>query len=155
RQTNWRLWNRQFLWLSWHVCGGKRRALQHCLDNFFPVIQMRVQRRRENVHPLRRLGEKFKRLSERNLINPQMNDVNALVNSALYFAFDLWRSIRIPGKDQDHNTTGLDRIDNRFAPISARNNITRRYPADHRVCFEPCHNRLSNGFVLYRVTYED
>jgi hypothetical protein len=53
------------------------------------------------------------------------------VNGALYLAFDLGRDIRVLRKDQDHDATGFDRIDNRFAPIGPGHNITRRYPATH------------------------
>src|SRR5262245_25693267 len=135
--------------------GGKRGPLQHGLERFRQIIQMAFQRGRKCIHPLRGRDEIFQRPCGRDVINPKWNDVNALVNSPLYFAFDLWRSMRAPRKDQDHNTTGFDCIDNRFAPIGARNDITRRYPAGHRVCFETGHDRLGDSFVFYRVTYED
>ena len=152
---NWRRWDRLSLRLSWHVCPGKRGPLQHGLDCFRQVVQMPFQGRREGVHPLRSRDEIFQRLCWRDVINSKWNDVNALVNSALYFALDLWRSVRVPRKDQDHNATGFDRIDNRFAPVGTRNNITRRDPARHRVCFKPCHDRFGNSFILYRMTYEN
>src|SRR5215831_19432986 len=119
RRTNWRLWDRWFLRLSWHVCCGKRGTLQYRVDCFREIVQMALERWRKRVHPLRRRDEIFQRLCRRDVINPKWNDVNALVNSALYFAFDLRRGVRVPGKDQDHNATGFDRIDNRFAPIGA------------------------------------
>src|SRR6266576_3780896 len=127
-RVNWRRWDRLSLRLSWHVCAGKRGPLQHGLDCFRQVVQMPFQGRREGVHPLRSRDEILQRLCGRDVINPKWNDVNALVNSALYFALDLWRSVRVPRKDQDHNATGFDRIDNRFAPVGTRNNITRRDP---------------------------
>jgi len=33
------------------------------------------------------------------------------ITKSVYFALDLWRSVRVPRKDQNHNATGFDRID--------------------------------------------
>ena len=116
---------------------------------------MPFQGRRERIHPLGSRDEVLQRPCGRNVFDPERNDVNAPINGALYLAFDLRRGVRTLRKDQDHDATRFNRINDRFAPIGARHHITRRYPAGHRVCFEPRQDRLGNSFVLYRVTYEN
>jgi len=147
--------HRSFPAMTWHVCGGKRGPLQHGRDRFRQSIQVALQRWRKRIHPLRSRDEIFQRPCGRDVINPKWDDVNALVNSWLYFAFDLGRGVRALRKNQDHNATGFDRIDNRFAPIGTRHNIARRYSTCHGFCFEPCHDCLGDSFIFYRVTYEN
>ena len=54
--------------------------------------------------------------------------------------------------DRRSDRTGRDRINNRFAPIGPRHNMTRRYPATHRLRLEPRYDGIGDSFVLFRVT---
>ena len=116
---------------------------------------MPFQGRGKRVHPLRGRDKVFERFRRLDVVDAEWNDVDPLVDRPLHFALDLPGVVGALGKDQDHDPAGLDRIDDRFAPVRTWNDVARRHPATNRLRLQPRHDGVRDKLVFDRVTYEN
>ena len=97
---------------------------------------MPFQRRAERIEPVRRADEIFQRLRRRHVLDAQRNHGKSPIDGALDFAPDLLRAVGIRGEHEHEDARRAQRIDNRFPPIGAGQDIARGDPADRAALLE-------------------
>lgn len=141
-------------WRHFGSRAGPRRC-QNGFERFREAIEMLAERLRKRIQPMRAGNEILERFCRLNVFDPEGNGVNAFVDRAFDLSLYLWRPISAGGKNQNHDPAGFDRINNRFAPVRARHDITRRYPAPDAFRFEPGYESVGYRLVLGGMTYKN
>lgn len=112
-------------------------SLQEGLDGCSKLIESLLDRWRERIEPVGSTDKIFQDLAWRDVLDPDRNNGNTLVNRALDLAFDLRRRIGMPRENKDHNLGASDRIDKHLAQsipgTMSRGAIQHRIPAHSSV----------------------
>jgi hypothetical protein len=116
---------------------------------------VRLDGRREGIEPVRRADEVLEGLSERNVLDTERDDRDALVDGAFDLALDLGRLVGARGKDEHHDAAASDRVDDRRAPVESRQDVAWSDPAAQAVPFEGRADGVRDGLVARRVADED
>ena len=138
-------------WRRFGSRAGPRRC-QNGFERFREAIEMFAERLRKRIQPMRAGDEILERFCRLNVFDPEGNGVNPFVHRAFDFSLYLGRPVGAGGENQDHDPAGFDRINDRFAPIRARYDVTRGYPAPNAFRLELGDESIGYRFVLGGMT---
>ena len=137
--------------------GGRlrpRNELQHGAHTFGEPFEMRLKRRRERIEPMHPTHEIGERLSRRDVLDANRNHRHAAMHRVNDFVANLLGVIGVAGKDQDHHAAVIQRIDDRSAPVGARENVAWRNPAADLRILQRRAYRVSSRLIFAGVADE-
>jgi hypothetical protein len=98
--------------------------------------------------------DEFERAARVDIFNPKGNDDFVLFKGAVQLALDVHALVGVGGKDEHHDTAGVDSLDDGVVPGSAAGNIAGRDPAANPVPLESLADKIRSVTVKRRVTDE-
>src|ERR1700730_2991004 len=91
----------------------------------------------------------------RHVFDTKWNYRDTVMNRSFNLALNLVRAICVRRENQNHTADLLDRLNNRFGIVHARQNIAWRYPTTDTGRFQGCTGGIRSEFISDRVTYEE
>ena len=116
---------------------------------------MLAERLRKRIQPVRARDEILESFCRLHVLDPERDGVNAFVHRAFDLSFYLRLPVRARRKNQHHDPAGFDRIDDRFAPVSPRHDVTRRDPAANALLLELGNESVGDRLIFCRMTYKN
>ena len=137
------------------VLTRRGRRCQHLLHDDAKLVQMLLERMRQDVEPVLAAQEILEVVLRLNILNPDGHDHHPATDGALDLAQNLRRLVRLQREEQHHHPRLGQGTNDRAAPARAGWDVARRNPATDAVRLEPGAHRVGDVPIGRRVADED
>ena len=110
---------------------------------------------RQGIQPVLGADKIFQRLGRHDVLDAEGNYGYAGVHRPFDLTLNLGRGVGIAGKNEEHGPTGMDGVNDGFAPVAAGQDVPGRDPAADAVGLQCGTDGVGGGLVLVGITDED